>query len=602
MEAVGLTCAEAARKVLRWQPDAGISFDYSTTPPTLNVTRRATATALQLTLGEAPLQGVPEIQSLENLQVPGVALIYEFTHEVDGETTHTVTIDKYPADLDLDAPPPDTVIHTIELSGYRRTNQKQELVSETISKDSVAWWQKFYPELPDDATIVNSATAAVNDGDPSSWTKYVVDGAVPERLKENHAGELRVWARMNYQYEDDDGRIVEFKGDEMGVQITGTDLSTRTHSRPTSETQAEAAPVGLAESFYNALQELHWQGSVTTVEEECSQAVRPGYVLQILGSDVTAWSTMKAQIQSVTEDVDSGVTSMKIGAPEQLSPQDLVELLRAHRGEPATTRLNERNNGQPGDNTSNLGSGATKLKNATKAGSNIQRLVLVSTDGNTTITIDPDLDGIKVENGADVAWLKFDQVTVSDGSGNNAGMTKDAIGLEASTGETAELTADDLTVTSGSDESVLTAADLTVTSGAGSGVLSGDSVEITAGGNTGTLEADTLTVTDGSNTATVKPNEAKVTDGTSNGTLKADEMKIAGSGTFAKVVDNQVYIEGAAGTGYLEADKLSLSDGSSTVDIDCGDLTTDSASLIELEYCDEGTAMTFKGLATTPAA
>lgn len=555
-EGVSLSCAEAIRRVMRWQPDAAIYWDYTTTPyPTIHVMRRGTATALQLTVGGGVLSEIPTLTGREDLQLPGVAFLFEKTHQIDNTTVQTVEVDKYPTDLDLDAPPLDTLVQTIELSGYRGTSQRQELDAAAINTGSVSWWQTFYPELPDDATIVNSATAAVYSGDPSSWPNYVVSGAVPEWLQDNHAGELRCWARVSYSIEDDDGRVLEYKSEELGVQVMGTDLAGRTYSRPSSETQAEATPTGLAEAFYNAMAELHWEGDVVCQQDDVGLAVATGYVVQILGSDVTAWATMKAQVQRVVEDVETGRTSIRIGPPKQLSPQDLVELFRLHRAEPATSRLNERNNGQPGADRAMLGTGAAPVKNATKSGGPVRRLVLVSDDGNTTITIDPNADGIKVENGSDVAWLKFNEITVNDGS------------------NTATIEADQVSVSDGNDTSNMTPTQVGVTDGAGNNAgMTKDALGI---------EAATGDV------ATLTPSDLVIDNGTGTGTLSATALEITVPASF---------------TATLEKDNLTIEGGGKYINIDLADLPSSGfAEFEELDYCDAGTAKTLYALSTLPA-
>lgn len=92
----------------------------------------------------------------------------------------------------------------------------------------------------------------------------------------------------------------------------------------------EAVPAALALKYYTALQTAVWEGTIRTLEEDCTGTLRPGKVVNITNGRA-AWATMRAVIQSVTEDLLGGLTEATLGAPEHLAPQDFVELQQLAR-------------------------------------------------------------------------------------------------------------------------------------------------------------------------------------------------------------------------------------------------------------------------------
>ena len=80
------TCAQALAELIRLCPDTMATFDYSTSPPTLNVTRRATATVATLTVGTSPIESIT-IRPVYEMKVDRVDLDY-VTRDVQGRTQY----------------------------------------------------------------------------------------------------------------------------------------------------------------------------------------------------------------------------------------------------------------------------------------------------------------------------------------------------------------------------------------------------------------------------------------------------------------------------------------------------------------------------------
>jgi len=107
------------------------------------------------------------------------------------------------------------------------------------------------------------------------------------------------------------------------VELTGS--MTSQNNLPTWE--VETAPVGLAAAIYATYGTPYYQGSITIEEDEVSGSWGPGNLLNISGG-ASEWADMSAVIQRVSEQVDSGTTTIEFGPPTQLGPDDLLSLMR----------------------------------------------------------------------------------------------------------------------------------------------------------------------------------------------------------------------------------------------------------------------------------
>jgi len=142
--------------------------------------------------------------------------------------------------------------------------------------------------------------------------------------------------------------------------------------------QAEAVPYGLAAAYYASLATAFWEGQLAHVDEsgECTGFARPGQLLNLLNGNPD-WSAMAAQINSVTEDIDRGITTITLGLPPILSAYDFRDLMsKAQNSKAASDDTAKRHNGtegvpaenggpggapdvSPGDRTGNGGAGSS---------------------------------------------------------------------------------------------------------------------------------------------------------------------------------------------------------------------------------------------------
>lgn len=109
-------------------------------------------------------------------------------------------------------------------------------------------------------------------------------------------------------------------------------------------TNQETAPSGFAGEYYASLQVANWSGPVVIREQDCSGMVLPGHKLN-LANGRAAWATMDAVVQSISEDLFTGVTTIETGPPDHLSPQDFVNQLLFNRKKAASTNFRAVQNG-----------------------------------------------------------------------------------------------------------------------------------------------------------------------------------------------------------------------------------------------------------------
>ena len=111
----------------------------------------------------------------------------------------------------------------------------------------------------------------------------------------------------------------------FSVQVTGTNAQTKVYRAPASVTYTPAAStpensllqnINLAENYAAGLAELHWSGTFTVVEAEAGGTEYLGKVVNITGGD-PRWEAMRALVQVVETDIESGTTTVTVGPPDQ---------------------------------------------------------------------------------------------------------------------------------------------------------------------------------------------------------------------------------------------------------------------------------------------
>lgn len=319
-----MTQLDALRAALRLAPDTAHRMDYTTTPPTIHFTRHAAATVVNLTLPSNSIE--VDVQPRGDQACAGVILQYRQTHTADNETLTLVTSDVHP----VGATPhtPRTLFATFEFAGRQVATQQQYCGVRAIGAETQTFWKKHIPWVKDLATgftITAGTVTPVDEEDEHTYTKYVYEGAVPSWLS-SMAAPVTVEATLNGVLE---GRaLVNYK---LRVQVTGTRLTAGgVFSQVMSDVPAEDLPTGLAAQIYAAASVRHHEGSIVYRQDSAWLAApRVGDVVNVPAK--AAWASMKAQVQSVEVQVDTGLVSLSVGPPKHLSVQDVVEWFRRAR-------------------------------------------------------------------------------------------------------------------------------------------------------------------------------------------------------------------------------------------------------------------------------
>lgn len=389
-EITDLPCSECIRKLLKWTPDAVTWFDYSTTPPTFNVTRRGdcAATAIPFTGNPPGNSGAAvesvDIKALPELLAPSVVFRYIQENKTDGYPSINVIVDDFPegsTGLEYGA-----LVQTTRLAGTNSTYQKVAVKTQAIpaanssgedggpgDDPTITWWRRKAPWLQNFSADRLSITNVYGIFDDTQ-TQFDADGnPISQYPNELLSGSIAAWmdvmaaattwsALVYYNYPDEDDAESDRAQDVFGppdgsdnasgqvyvaCQARATSAVTQTYAQLSSYTQAEGIPIGLAEQLYGAVSVLQYEGSYTVVGEEVGEYTL-GLVLNINGGR-TEWESMNALLQEIEDDLDNGRTTLKFGPAAHLTLQDLMEQLRGNRSRTVSRHITERQTGVPGD-------------------------------------------------------------------------------------------------------------------------------------------------------------------------------------------------------------------------------------------------------------
>lgn len=378
------TCAEAVRKLLRWAPDALWEWDYSTDPPTAHLRRRAAATAVQL-----PGTDIAEhdITRRDDLARPAVVIEYHRLDRINNIQRELTDYDTHPDPLPAGWQIRGVVI-PLQLAGMESQQSwlTQRLQTRpipsglTFSEEEidasdpelpveeiavVNFWKRKHPWIDDPSVSGillrhgNLKTAATDTPQGESppdllnLPREVDDeGAIADWM-EVQTQRQRARVEIEYTLTPFEGAIPRRKTDILEADLLATDASTRTyaHLQSSQFTPPEPQPSGLAAALHEALQGPHHAGPLTIGGR--IDVIRPGQVLDISGAQ-EEWATMRAVVQRVDEDTRRLRTSIAIGPPEHLSPQQLKTLARVDRELPPTRSWSARSTGMSGTPSSPL--------------------------------------------------------------------------------------------------------------------------------------------------------------------------------------------------------------------------------------------------------
>lgn len=369
-EVADLTRADAIVRLLATAPDAVAWWDYTATPPTLHLARRANLTAATIAVAPAGLGGTAAYAPLESITVierpdlvpTGVFLTYRRIDTVNGSPYLVLSTETAGSGAATDE---GALARTIELAGLNSSSTvlEQECRTRPLSSSLTAsgtitsgadftalsaFWKSKVGYLNDPTITVQgfrgtgrAVTDTGEDPAPSLNTglaNELVEGGITPWMEDtplNIVGQDQTYTAEVALHKAG----VFWKNVTVSAGVMATTATTKTYryTESTTTTPAEPTPVGMASQLYDALSVLPVQGSLTLIEEECTLTTRVGKVVNLTGGR-SAWSSMRALVQGVQADLDTGRTQITYGPPEQLGPQDLVAILRANRFKNAATR------------------------------------------------------------------------------------------------------------------------------------------------------------------------------------------------------------------------------------------------------------------------
>lgn len=350
-KAVGMSCAAVIRECLKYYPDWVPWINHATSPPTFNVTPRASATAVSVAVTDCESVEVSEIED----RVPeGVRICYITAGLIGDNVYRTLSVDQYPGvtDAELVAPAAEGVLVTsVELAGMQVPMQKQQIQAVTLPTSetgAIAYLKEKFPAIKDiaDAKI-----------DITSWTTSVLTAANPEsppidekleRLpggsrsdlpRELVKGQVTEWMRKKV------GRVlIEMKVEPVGATdaekkkikalppsftVIGTNAISKTYRGISNFTAADDVPVGIAAAFYqNIVNAAKFEGEITIVGAEIYPTLFHGKKLNLTGCANGEWTTMDAPVHRVSYDIAQGRTTVAFGPNPELSFQDFLDYLR----------------------------------------------------------------------------------------------------------------------------------------------------------------------------------------------------------------------------------------------------------------------------------
>ena len=350
-------CFEALRECLRQVPDAVLWTDYTTTPPTVNVTRVGAMNAATLTLPTNDVTSVIPGLALKprhDRQLNGFLIAYKSVQKITlstgGEINTLVWIyDKFPANCDADDPLVESYV--IDLAGrqFSRTvvNCRTLPVNAGHADPAtrLAWWQGQddrlnSPRIVPGTLAIDAASLTVLDGDGNAIDladypyQLTPDSGVPVPDMGVSTVQAVVTAKASWHRYLDTVDVIADKEERQQIhaRITLCDLNTGGGWQELTATTlletGEAAPIGLAEYLYNAFKDLQHQGEIETVGQDIRGDVAVGMKLNIETPGSVFADNL---VQSVTGEIFHGVLKAEVGPPGVLGLSDLIEQLRTVR-------------------------------------------------------------------------------------------------------------------------------------------------------------------------------------------------------------------------------------------------------------------------------
>jgi hypothetical protein len=378
------TCAELINECLAYHADWLTWIDYSTSPPTFNIATRATATTRSFAVDGTGEVAAFDIVRRDDLRPVRCIIKVETAGGITGVAgfQRGLVVDMYPAAPETPPDPlplqgPGVLIATVpspsaggggpgtpSTINTTKARIKTRLIPDNAT-DAKAWLKKKYPHLaPLDDTdfsvtgwTPSLVTPDIADPDPvdednpqtapTSWTdipRELIDGQITDWM-DAMSGRVKIVATISPTGTASDADKLLIARPLPPVVMVCTDKATGTYSHVTSVTYGEAAtgsPIvqagyyeGLAEDYYNALNQWAYEGGLTIAAEEIPSDRHIGCAVNLTGGQ-TAWATMNALVNRVSWDIQTARVRIDFGPPRWLSFADFIAMMDALRRPPGS--------------------------------------------------------------------------------------------------------------------------------------------------------------------------------------------------------------------------------------------------------------------------
>jgi len=352
-EVRNVSVAEVIRLSLRFHADWVPWIDHATSPPTLNITARASLSTR--VLAAADLAAVNIIRR-DDLQPASVRIVYLNATVIDGVVYRDGIIDKYPAGGPDSGPR--VLSNVVELAGGQMQFQKSRIQTRPLPTDQAsakAWLKKKFPHLKDvpdshfnvtewDKELIadvddhpepiNPRAQRLVAADADDLPRELIRGTIEDWMRKK-VGRVRISVSITPTGTATATTRAAIRKGTPPLTVTATNAVTKIYKGVTQFTAPESAPTGIAQRIYESLAVYQHEGSVTFEAEDVPTTRYHGTALNITGG-ASGWSSMLATVHQATVDIGSGSVSLSIGPAPFLSAEDFLELQRLFRGRPVT--------------------------------------------------------------------------------------------------------------------------------------------------------------------------------------------------------------------------------------------------------------------------
>jgi len=351
------------RQALAWVPDAVQQWDYSTTPPTLNIVQRAEATARSFAFADGSVMMSQVISRRDDLVVEGINITYagltaaglvaKIT-DAAGATTGTrivKTVIDCTGSANGGATSAPTSLPAVE--------REYTVVSEAVDYTSAEWWLLYGDTgaetasqitVGDGCSMVFAPNAPENAGktDLGGCDLQWLSGGIPKsRVSANTrialvTGYLTIETETTEEASAEpilttkvkERRIVKLLMPVTKLQGDYTQViaeASQSISGPISAAMDNNfVGVGVAAKLLAVWSVPQFDGELTITKDECDLTARLGDVVNLTGG-LEEWETMNATIIGMTRELTTGTTTLQLGVATHLGLDEYVGLIKMSR-------------------------------------------------------------------------------------------------------------------------------------------------------------------------------------------------------------------------------------------------------------------------------